>query len=207
MGVITFDLLNNMFPNTDDDVLQSYVDPLNTACKSFSIDSKLRVAGFLAQIGHESMQLRDVTENWNYRADRLRAVFPKYFPTDALAAAYAGHPDKIASRVYANRLGNGPEGTGDGWRYYGRGLIQLTGKDTYQTFANAVRLPLDSVPAYLETPAGAATSAGWFWSTRNINTAADRADIVAMTKLVNGGTNGLDDRTALYTKARGLLGV
>lgn len=207
MGIVTFNLLNGLFPATDDATLQGFVDPLNHACKAFNINTPLRVAGFLAQVGHESGGLTRMRENLNYSADRLRKVFPKYFPTDQLALAYERQPQKIGARVYANRLGNGPEGSGEGFLYRGRGLIQLTGKATYQEFADAIRQPLANIPAYLETQDGAAVSAGWFWSTRNINTPADRGDIVGMTKLVNGGTNGLDERTALYNKARALLGV
>lgn len=205
MAYFDFNFLNSMFPATEDEILNNYVDPLNSVCENFAINTDLRIAGFISQVGHESGGLRLTKENLNYSAERLRVVFPKYFPTDALAAAYARQPEKIANRVYASRIGNGPEGSGDGWRFRGRGLMQLTGRANYTQFANAVSMSLDDVPEYLETFDGAAMVAGWFWSTRDLNRFADRADVVGMTRTINGGTHGLEDRRNLYNKAMKLL--
>ena len=131
MAYFDFNFLNSMFPATEDEILNNYVDPLNSVCDTFAINTDLRIAGFISQVGHESGGLRLTKENLNYSAERLRVVFPKYFPTDALAASYARQPEKIANRVYASRIGNGPEGSGDGWRFRGRGLMQLTGRANY----------------------------------------------------------------------------
>jgi putative chitinase len=128
-------------------------------------------------------------------------VFSKYFQTPTIAAQYARQQQKIANRVYANRMGNGDEASGDGWRYRGRGAIQLTGKNNYIGFAHDMGMSLEDAIAYLETPEGAIMSAGWFWNNNKLNAIADKNDVTAMTKAINGGTNGLDDRARLYKLA------
>jgi len=158
----------------------------------------------LAQIGHESAGLSVVEENLNYRADRLAVVFPKYF-RDVNPNDYARNPERIANRVYANRMGNGPESSGDGWRYSGKGAIQLTGKANYSAFAAYIGMELDEVVEYLTTPEGAIDSAGWFWTTNNLNHWSDLQDIVTVTKKINGGTHGLEDRTRLFNLCLNLL--
>ena len=127
-------------------------------------------------------------------------VFGKYFTDDSQANAYARQPEKIANKVYANRMGNGDEKSGDGFKYRGRGLVQCTGKDTYAAFGNAVGVDTVDNPEALEAPDAAALSAGWFWSTHHLNSLADAKDVVGMTRRINGGTNGLDDRELRYNK-------
>jgi putative chitinase len=128
-------------------------------------------------------------------------VFPKYFPTAALAESYAGKPEKIASKVYGGRMGNGDESTGEGYKFCGRGLIQLTGKDNYTRFAESLEMEIDEAIEYLETFEGAVQSACWFWETNNLNQWADKGDIITLTKRINGGTIGIEDRKHHYANA------
>jgi putative chitinase len=181
-------------------------DALSQMLPNYEITSVLRASAFIAQCAHESARFARTTENLNYKPESLRRVFPKYFPTDALANQYGRKPEMIANRVYANRMGNGPEESGDGWQYKGRGLIQLTGKNNYTLFAESTGMQLEDVPDYLETFTGAVQSACWFWNTNNLNKWADNSDIVTLTKRINGGTHGLDDRKQLYTLALSVLG-
>ena len=162
------------------------------------------------QCSHESGGFTALKENLNYRAATLRKIFPKYFPDDNIANQYANRPDKqqaIANRVYANRMGNGPEESGDGFRYCGRGLIQLTGKQNYTWFAASLGIPVEEASEYLQTFEGAAQSACWFWETNKLNQFADAGDIVTLTKRINGGTIGLDDRIKHYEHALHVLGA
>ena len=204
--MITLELLQQLFPRTRVDVLERYVDPLINICEKYEINTPERVAMFLAQIGHESAGLSVVEENLNYRADRLAVVFPKYF-RDVNPNDYARNPEKIANRVYANRMGNGPESSGDGWRYRGRGAIQLTGHNNYAAFANDVGMDLDEVVGYLSTSDGAIESAAWFWNKNDLNQWADKGDILTLTKRINGGTIGLEDRIKHYEHALHVLGA
>jgi len=171
----------------------------------FEINNPQRIAMFLAQIGHESGGLKHVKENLNYRSSQLLKVFPKYF-RDRDPADYERKPEKIANLVYGGRMGNGTEETGDGYKYRGRGLIQLTGHDNYNAFANGVGISIDEAVTYLETPEGAAMSAAWFWNSRKLNAVADAGDVVKATKLINGGTIGLEDRKELYEEALEIFG-
>jgi len=173
----------------------------------YGIDTPQRVAAFLAQCAHESGNFVFLKENLNYKAASLRKVFPKYFPDDATAAAYANKPEKIANRVYANRMGNGDEASGDGWRYCGRGLIQLTGKDNYTFFAASLEIPVEEAAEYLQTFEGAVQSACFFWEQNNLNQWADKGDILTLTKRINGGTIGLEDRIKHYNHALHIFGV
>lgn len=202
---IHFTDLATLYPQTQKELLQASVEPLNAAMQHFDISTVQRAACFLSQVGHESGGFRAIVENLNYSADGLRKVFGKYFPTADLANAYARKPEKIANRVYANRMGNGPENSGDGWRYRGRGMIQLTGKHNYELFAKAMKMSLADTAAYLETREGAAMSAGWYWDVRGLNAMADQGLFKKMTITINGGLNGYDDRLAHYEKARTLL--
>jgi putative chitinase len=202
--MITLELLQSIFPRTKVNVLESCVDALVTTCEKFEINTPERVAMFLAQIGHESAGLSVMKENLNYRADRLAVVFPKYF-RDVNPADYAHNQEAIANRVYANRMGNGNEDSGDGYRFRGRGFIQCTGKSTYMAFANNMEMDLDDAVDYMETIEGAAMSAGWFWNRTNLNQWADNGDVLTVTKKINGGTNGLDERQHLYDKALSLI--
>jgi len=192
--------LAKFFDHTPANVIDHYVEPLNNALQHFQINTPDRIAMFMAQVGHESGGLTHIEENLNYRAERLPVVFPRYF-RDVNPSAYARNPEKIANRVYANRMGNGPESSGDGYRYRGRGLIQLTGHDNYARFANDMGMSVEEAVEYLSTPEGAAMSAAWFWSKNGLNEIADRGDVVAATKRINGGTIGLVDRQAHYSEA------
>ena len=176
----------------------------------YEINTPQRIAAFVAQCAHESGGFMVLKENLNYKAPTLRKIFPKYFPTDAMAAEYAAKPNKqeaIANLVYANRMGNGGPETGDGYRYCGRGLIQLTGKQNYAWFAASLDIPVEEASEYLQTFEGAAQSACWFWETNNLNQWADKGDILTLTKRINGGTIGLEDRIKHYEHALHVLGV
>ena len=164
----------------------------------YEINTLDRIAAFLAQCAHESGGFVFIKENLNYRWQSLRKVFPKYFPTDALAQQYEKQPQKIANRVYANRMGNGPEESGDGYKFCGRGLIQVTGRDNYSWFAASLKISPEEASEYMETFEGAAQSACWFWESNNLNQWADKQDILTLTKRINGGTIGLEDRKKHY---------
>ena len=190
--------------------LEHWCEALNKILPDYDINTPQREAAFLAQCAHESGGFTALHENLNYRAVTLCKVFPKYFPDDAIAEQYASQPNKaelIANRVYANRMGNGDEHSGDGFRYCGRGLIQLTGKNNYQSFADSLEMAVEDVPAFLETFEGAIQSACWFWEANNLNQYADTDDILTMTKRINGGTIGLEDRKKHYEHAKHVLGA
>lgn len=179
---------------------------LNSVLPKYEINTVNRVAGFLAQCGHESADFTVLKENLNYSAEALNRVFPKYFKNAGRDAnLYARNPEKIANIVYANRIGNGDTASGDGWKYRGRGAIQLTGKTNYSEFAKSIGKTLEETVAYLETMEGAIESACWFWNSRDINETCDDDDIVLMTKKVNGGTNGLEERTTHYKNNKKIL--
>ena len=174
--------------------------------EKYEINTVNRAAGFLAQCGHESNGFTVLKENLNYSAEGLNKVFHKYFPTIESAQPYARNPEKIANRVYADRMGNGPETSGDGYKFRGRGAIQLTGYNNYASYANSVNMTVDQVVQDLETLDGAIESACWFWRKNGLNAVADLDDIIAMTKRINGGTIGLEERTAKYRLAQQVLG-
>jgi putative chitinase len=206
--MITIELLQAMCPKTKRSVLEGYVEPLNTVAEYYDMyDNPRRVAGFLAQIAHESGGFNFVKENLNYSAKGLMTTFKKYFPTEELAKQYERKPEKIANRVYANRMANGPEESGDGYRFCGRGLIQLTGRANYTKFAQDLGIGIDETVAYLETPNGAVSSAGWFWDNNKLNQFCDKDDFVTLTKRINGGTIGLADRQHHYHLALEQLGA
>jgi len=176
----------------------------------YSINTPQRIAAFIAQCSHESGGFVALKENLNYKPATLRKIFPKYFPDDAIANDYCSRSNKqeaIANKVYANRMGNGDEASGDGYRYCGRGLIQLTGKDNYTWFAASLSITPDEASEYLATFEGAAQSACWFWETNNLNQWADKGDILTLTKRINGGTIGLDDRIKHYEHALHVMGA
>jgi putative chitinase len=176
----------------------------------YDINTPNRIAAFVAQCAHESGGFMVLKENLNYKAATLRKIFPKYFPNDQIAQEYASKPNKqvaIASKVYANRMGNGDEASQEGWKFCGRGLIQLTGRSNYQAFADSLEMSIDDVPEYLQTFEGAAQSACWFWETNKLNQWADAGDILTLTKRINGGTIGLEDRKKHYDHALHVLGA
>ena len=202
---ITDSQLNQLIPGNP--YLEHWCEALNMILPDYDISTPQRVAAFLAQCAHESGGFRFLKENLNYKAASLRKVFPKYFPSDELAAAYANKPEMIANRVYGGRMGNGDEHSGDGFKYCGRGLIQLTGKSNYQNFADSIETPVEDIPEYLATFEGAIQSACWFWESNNLNTLADKGDILTMTKRINGGTIGLEDRIKHYNHALHIFGA
>ena len=193
--MVTLDLLKHMCPKTKASVLEGYLEPLNTVAEYYDMNvNPARLAGFLAQTAHESGGYNFIKENLNYSAKGLRGTFGKYFPNDEIAKQYERKPERIANRVYGNRMSNGPEESGDGYRFCGRGLIQLTGRANYTKFAQDLNMSLEDTIAYLETPNGAVASAGWFWDNNKLNQYCDSGDFVTLTKRINGGTIGLEDR-------------
>lgn len=209
---ITTELLKAIYPASTEANRAKYAAPLERAMLRFSINTPLRAAAFLAQVGHESGQLRYVEENLNYSATGLLTTFGKYFKMSADAASYARNPEKIANRVYANRLANDDEASGDGWRYRGRGLIQLTGKVNYAAAGLGLGVDLTKDPNKLLTPEYATLSASWFWHSKGLNAIADKLggkDDIKMfgtiSVVINGGTNGKADREALYLLAKKAL--
>ena len=207
-SILSVDQLAGMLPSNP--YIVQWHSALDQLLPDYDINSPQRIAAFVAQCAHESANFRILRENLNYRWQSLRRVFPKYFPTDALAQQYASMPNRqeaIANRVYANRMGNGDEASGDGWRYCGRGLIQLTGKNNYEAFAMSIETPIEEIPEYLATFEGAAQSACWFWETNNLNRWADTGNIREMTRRINGGFIGLEDRIKHYSHALHVMGV
>jgi putative chitinase len=205
---LTLDQLKQIVPGNP--YIDHWYDALCQILPDYDIDTPQRLAAFLAQCAHESGGFRAIKENLNYRPETLRKIFPKYFPTDELARQYARLPNKaeaIANRVYANRMGNGDEASGDGWRYCGRGLIQLTGKDNYTRYAQSLEISVEEASEHLLTFEGCVQSAAWFWEANNLNRWADAGDILTLTKRINGGTIGLDDRIKHYNHALHVLGI
>jgi putative chitinase len=174
---------------------------LNEIIYGYNIESKLRIAHFLSQTHHESAGFKSVTENLNYSAERLLAVFPKYFKTIEEAKKYARKPELIANKVYANRMGNGDEASGDGWKYRGRSYIQLTGKNNYIKFGESINKDIINNPDIVAEQY-ALIAAGWFWKINNINEIADKGTsievIKEITKKINGGYNGIEHRQSLF---------
>jgi putative chitinase len=185
-----------------------FVDEINAACEEFEIDTPARQAAFIATCGHESQQLQRVSENLNYSANALLRVFPRYF-NPSQAAVYARQPERIANRVYANRMGNGPESSGDGWRHRGLGLIQVTGKNNQYAVADHFGIPRENIGEWLQTPEGASRSAAYYWQSNGLNELADEQDFRAISAKVNTGNAntpenriiGWQDRLELYERA------
>ena len=208
MTELTKDQLRQLIPKNP--FIDQWYDALSQLLPDYEINTPQRIAAFIAQCAHESGNFVAIKENLNYRAVTLRKLFSKYFPTDELAAQYASMPNKqeaIANRIYASRMGNGPEESGDGYRYCGRGLIQLTGKTNYSLFAESLEISVEEASEYLQTFEGAAQSACWFWESNNLNRFADVGDIKGLTRAINGGYIGLEDRIKHYEHALHVLGV
>jgi putative chitinase len=188
-------------------VEESWTEPLKAALALHGIDTKLRICHFMAQCLHESNNFKVLVENLNYSQQGLRKVFPKYFPDDAIAFRYARQPAAIANRVYGGRMGNGGEATGDGFKYRGRGLIQVTGKDNYTACSKFLfsDLRLLDDPAHLSTKEGAVLSACWYWTKNNLNKIADTDNIELITLKVNGGKIGLADRIHHLDKCKEII--
>jgi putative chitinase len=203
---LTLDQLKKLLPKNP------YVDHWHHALEQlfpdYEINTTNRIAAFIAQCSHESAGFTALKENLNYKAETLTKLWPKLFPA-GIAKAYASMPNKqeaIANRAYGSRMGNGPEESGDGFKFCGRGLIQLTGRNNYQAFADSLEMDIDDVPEYLATFEGAAQSACWFWEENKLNQWADKSDILTLTKKINGGTIGLEDRIKHYEHAITVLG-
>jgi putative chitinase len=204
---LTLDQLKQIVPNNPH--IEHWHEALLEICPDYDIDTPQRIAAFLAQCAHESGGFEAIKENLNYRPQTLVTLFKKYFDLDT-ATRYCAMPNKqeaIASRIYANRMGNGDEASGDGYRYCGRGLIQLTGKDNYTRYAQSTEQTVEEASEHLTTFEGCVQSACWFWEANNLNQYADSGDILTMTKRINGGTIGLEDRKAHYAHALQVLGA
>lgn len=205
--MITAEQFSHLFPRAQDP--ESWVNSMNEVFPTYDINTPQRIAAFLAQCGHESGGWTVFEENLNYSAKGLNGIFKKYFPTLESALPYERKPEKIANKVYSNRMGNGPESSGDGWKYRGRGPIQLTGKSNYTQFAkdmfedwqNVIENP-DWVTADRDF---ALMSAIWFWNKNGLNKWADTGDIKELTRRINGGYIGLEDRIKHYNEAIHLL--
>ena len=200
---ITQQQLSSMLPGNP--YIEHWCEALNKILPDYDISTPARMAAFIAQTAHESGGYTALHENLNYQAASLCRVWPHYFNTGN-ANDYAHQPEKIANRAYGGRMGNGDEASGDGWRFCGRGLLQVTGHDNYQAFADSLQMSIDDVPAFLQTFEGAVQSACWFWENNNLNHWADAGDIEKMTQIINGGQLGIDDRKARYNHALQVLG-
>jgi putative chitinase len=205
--MITAEQFKHLFPRAQDH--QGWADAMNNVFPMYEINTPQRVAAFLAQCGHESGGWTVFEENLNYSAKGLNGIFKKYFPTIESAQPYERKPEMIANKVYGGRMGNGPESSGDGWKYRGRGPIQLTGKDNYRAFAKEM---FDDWENLFENPDWvcadrdfALMSAIWFWNKNKLNVQADSGDIKTMTRKINGVYIGLEDRIKHYEEAIHLL--
>ena len=179
-------------------------EPLQAAFDKYEINTSKRQAAFIGQCAHESGNFTKLEENLNYSPERLVKVWPSRFPDLVTADKYAHNPQALANKVYAGRLGNNQEN--DGWNFHGRGLIQLTGRENYERCGSSLGVDLIGNPAWLLDPKYAALSAGWFWNKKGLNELADQQEHGMITKRINGGTLGLDDRLQKTTKALAALG-
>lgn len=204
--MITKEQLRRAIPEATTANIEKYYEPLVAAMEHFGINTKNRIAAFLANLAHESASFNTIEENLNYSAKRLLQVWPKHF-RNRNVNLYHRQPQKIANVAYANRMGNGDKNSGDGWRYRGRGLIQLTGKDNYRMFGNAIGADIVSDPDWVLTPEGATISAAWFWNSRKLNRFVDSGDLRELTRRINGGYHGHADRVRRYNHIRKVLGA
>jgi putative chitinase len=209
MSLITVDQLDMAVPMARYEDLVKYVDFLNEGMARFEINTPNRIAAFVAQVAHESGDFRYTEENLNYSWSGLRKTWPGKFPTDELAQQYHRQPERIANLVYAGRYGNAGESSGDGWKYHGRGLIQLTFHDNYEAYSSAIaEPPIISAPSLVAQPGHAALSACWFWQSHGLNPLADAGDQVGFNQIsfkINGGWNGKEDRLENWAEARAVM--
>lgn len=207
--IITQANLLRAVPETYKPNLDSFVAYWNQWALTFGADSPLRVCHALSQIFHESGNLRYTEENLNYSVDGLLKTFPKYFKTREEAQKYARHPEMIANRVYGGRMGNGPEASGDGWKYRGRGYIGLTGRSNYLEYTNSEFCIGDVVknPDLVAKAPGNLKTALFFWWKNNCNQFADKDDCVGLTKRINGGMNGYANRAFLLRRFKKEFGI
>ena len=207
--MLTFEKFKSMIPTNGDP--ESWYEAAVELFEQYEINTPNRIAGFMAQCAHESLDFTRLEENLNYSEKALNSVFGRYFGEGKRdAAEYARNPEMIANYVYQDEfrskkgaMGNVNEG--DGWMFRGRGIKQLTGRNNYEAFGKTIGLTAEETTEYLETPAGAIESACWFWETNNLSKYADKDDIVGLTKKINGGTIGLDDRKRRYEEAKAIL--
>jgi putative chitinase len=183
-----------------------WTEALNNTFEKYGIDTPKRQAAFIGQCMHESAGFKTLEENLNYSAKALMNTWPSRFPNEEVASQYARQPEKIANKVYGGRMGNADESSGEGWKYRGRGIKQLTGKENYERCGSSLGVDLVSDPDLLLDPKYAALSAGWFWNKHNLNDLADKGDIETMTKRINGGLLGLDARKTAIVKVESILG-
>lgn len=206
--MLTLSQLKAIMPGTTRGAV--FVTPLSHALEEFGIAGREQLARFLANVGHETGGLSVFDENLNYGADRLMVVWPRRFPTLASTSGYARNPVALANKVYADRMGNGPEKSGDGWRYRGSGMLQLTGRDNHASCAHRFNLPLEQVGDWLRTPEGAARSAAWFYTAHGLHLVdtfdhvCDRINLGRETDRV-GDSVGWADRLAMYERALEVL--
>ena len=179
-------------------------EPLTTTFTTFGMNDARKMAAFIGQCSHECNHFKTLEENLNYRPETLQKLFGHKFKPEEIAI-YAHHPEKIANRIYANRMGNRDESSGEGWAWHGRGCIQLTGHDNYWHFGQAVGQDFVKNPQLVATPMYAALSAGWFWKTHGCNELAEAQNWEGLTRRINGGTFGLQERISLTTKALSIL--
>jgi putative chitinase len=205
--VLTLDQLRQFLPRNK--YVEHWHSALSQLLPDYDIDTPRRIASFLAQCSHESAGFTALKENLNYKPTTLLKLFGKYF-TPELAAVYCAKPNRqeaIANRIYASRMGNGDEASGDGFKFSGKGLIQLTGKDNYTRFAQSLEITTEDAADYMQTFQGACQSACFFWETTNLNMYAEAMDFETMTKRINGGVIGLEDRKKHYAEALHILGA
>jgi len=184
-----------------------WLDPLNSTFDKYELNTPTRQAAFIGQCGHESGNFKTLEENLHYSAKGLMATWHSRFPDEATADKYANNPEMIANKVYGGRADLGNTEDGDGWRFHGRGVIQLTGRANYKTCGDAIGVDLINAPELLLEPKNAVMSAGWFWNKRGLNALADNQDWETITKRINGGTLGLQDRIDKTHKAMDILGA
>jgi putative chitinase len=214
--MITVEQLQPIIPTNKH--VDEWCHALNINLSNYTIDTSKRIASFLSQCAHESLDFTVLQENLNYSATALATTWPNRFAikdsagipvkpyrSNALANEIERNPEKIANNVYANRMGNGDVSSGDGWKYRGSGLIQLTGHDNYKLFSEHKNISIDDCVDYVKTTEGAVEAACWFWKSHNINQWADKENIEMVTKTINGGLIGIEDRKKRYGKAIQLL--
>jgi len=186
---------------------EKWLKPINDTFAKYEINTALRQCAFLGQCAHESNNFRVLEENLHYSADGLMRVWPSRFPDRTVAEQYANNPEKIANKVYGGRADLGNTEDGDGWKFHGRGVIQLTGRANYTVCGQALGVPFADTPELVLQPEWACMSAGWFWNKKNLNALADSKDYETMTKRINGGTLGFDDRKLKIAKAFEVLNM
>ena len=201
---MTLDQFHAIVPNNP--YAEQWVEALEKIWPQYDITTPLRQAAFMGECCVESANFTAIQENLNYKAESLHRTWPTHFQTMEIAEQYQHNQEAIANRAYANRMGNGDEASGDGWRYCGRGLIQLTGKDNYQAFADSIQMAVEDVPAYMATFEGAVQSACYFWENANLNSYADQGNIDQISHIINGGSLGQAERKQHYQHALQVLG-